>query len=139
MITELIVLYDAECTFCRGCAAWLSREPSYIPLRVIPRRSPEALALLGGSGDGDDDLVAVTRDGDVYRGDAAFIICLYALRRYRSLSLTLGLPSLRPLARKAFALLSRNRSILGLFTGQELRSPDSCAEDFCQIRHEPKN
>ena len=50
--------------------------------------------------------------GEVWIGDTAWIMCLWALKRYRALSRILARPALLPLARQAFAGLSAHRSKL---------------------------
>jgi hypothetical protein len=44
-------------------------------------------------------------------------MCLYALEDFREWSLRLAAPSLRPLARQAFALVSRSRRSISQWLG----------------------
>jgi hypothetical protein len=84
-------------------------------------------------------LVVVDDDGGVYRGETAWIICLYALEGYREWALRLASPALRPLARAACHWFSRNRrSIsrrLGLLPDDRLEAvlrplrPNACSID----------
>ena len=53
--------------------------------------------------------MVVSDEGAVYRDENAWIMCLYALEEYREWAARLAHPLLRPLAREAFALLSRQR------------------------------
>ena len=59
----------------------------------------------------------ISDEGGVYRGPAAFIMCLYALKEYRELSLWLSKPAMLPMARGVFHQLSRQRGILFRFLG----------------------
>ena len=53
----------------------------------------------------------------MYFGSRAWIMCLYALQRYRGWALRLSSPALLPMAREAFALLSSNRYFISYFLG----------------------
>jgi hypothetical protein len=50
--------------------------------------------------------------GEVWRGDDAWLIVLWALAEYRQWAYRLASPLLRPTARQMFALLSRYRGTL---------------------------
>jgi predicted DCC family thiol-disulfide oxidoreductase YuxK len=54
-------------------------------------------------------LVVVDDRGGVYYGDAAWIICLFALTEYRSWSYRLARPALRHLVSRAWEMFSSNR------------------------------
>src|SRR5262249_44404268 len=56
-----------------------------------------------------EELIVVGDEGSVYRGTAAWIVCLWALEDYRLLSERLSSPLLYPLARQAFQRVSQNR------------------------------
>ena len=117
----LYVLYDADCALCRRCMQFLGEEPQLVPVRGLRRDGEEAAHLFPDLDPGTaDDLVVVTDEGAVYRGPDAFIVCLWALTRYRPWAHRLARPSLRPLARAAFDALSANRgSISRLFRGTD--------------------
>lgn len=113
---RLTVLYDASCGFCVRCCDWLRRQPQLVPLVFVPARSVEARSLFPELRPGEaDELVVVNAGGGVYRGERAFIMCLYALREYRAWSYRFAEPALRPLARRAFDWLSHNRKDLSRF------------------------
>ena len=109
---RLTVLYDSGCPLCRQVRHWLEAQPAYCELRFLPagsdaaRRSYPGLdpaATLG-------ELHVVDESGRAYRGAKAWIMCLYALRRYRGLALALGTsPVGMAIARKTVARVSRNR------------------------------
>ena len=134
---RLTVLYDAWCGFCVSCRRWLEAQPAYVPLEFIPAGSAAALRAFPDLATTQEpaELVVVDSDGAVYRGAHAWIMCLYALREYREWAQFLSRPTLLPLARQAFELLSRNRKEvsdrLGLLPEPELverlrRLPISC-------------
>jgi predicted DCC family thiol-disulfide oxidoreductase YuxK len=107
----LIVLYDGTCGFCVGCARWLSAQPQLVRLELVPSSSIAARSryptlVTGGAM---EELIVVDDEGGVYRGTHAWIMCLWALREYRSAAGKLARPALLPLARATFALISRSR------------------------------
>jgi predicted DCC family thiol-disulfide oxidoreductase YuxK len=116
-MSKLTVLYDTRCRICLRRRNWLEAQSAFLELEFVSRTSPEvrrrfpSLAAL----DRTDELVVIDNEGGVYRGPSAFVICLYALRDYREVSLWLGQPALLPLARWAFQVLSERRGLLSWF------------------------
>jgi predicted DCC family thiol-disulfide oxidoreductase YuxK len=113
-MNALTVLYDGSCGFCVECARWLHSQKQLLRLELLSSSTILARTryptLLGpGSA---EELVVVDDDGGVYRGTHAWIMCLWALRDYRSAAEKLARPALLPLARAAFALISRSRKPL---------------------------
>jgi predicted DCC family thiol-disulfide oxidoreductase YuxK len=107
----LSVLYDETCGFCVSCARWLGEQRALVDLECLPagsaetaRRFPE-LRRAGGK----EELVVVDDEGGVYRDTHAWLMVLWALEDYRAWAQRLSRPSLMPLARNAFELLSSNR------------------------------
>jgi predicted DCC family thiol-disulfide oxidoreductase YuxK len=113
-VERLTVLYDAGCSFCLRCRDWLAREPALLELALVRAGSEEARRLFPGlpHPDPPEELVVVDDEGGVYREHDAWVMCLYALDAYRPWALRLASPTLRPLARSAFAWVSRNRRAL---------------------------
>jgi len=110
---RLYVLYDANCGLCSWAKRWLMRQTMLIDLRFIPAGSVAAERMFPGldrAGEPPEELVVVSDQGAVYRNGNAWIMCLYALEGYRDWANRLAHPLLRPLARQAFELLSRQRS-----------------------------
>ena len=108
-MTKLFVLYDPDCGLCEAVRGWMLDQRSSLQIEVIARESPRALTLFPDIHPQPDELVVVDDEGGVYRGDSAFIICLYALDAYRAWAFRLSSPILRPFARRAFEMLSKNR------------------------------
>jgi predicted DCC family thiol-disulfide oxidoreductase YuxK len=108
---RLYILYDPRCGLCSWARRWLAQQPAYLDLTFVPAGSERALQLFPGlTRPGQvEELVVVSDDGAVYRDSRAWIMTLYALEEYREWALRLGHPLLLPLARQAFALLSRQR------------------------------
>ena len=119
----LYVVYDDRCGLCTQLKEWLGRQPAYVRLQLVA--SSEAArdrfpSLPPG------ELAVVSDSGETWLGDRAWIMVLWALRDYRSWAAKLASPLLLPMARQAFAAISRNRSAfsrwLGLYGETELRA-----------------
>lgn len=123
-MTKLYILYDASCGLCSHLVQWMSTQPAAVALEFVAAGSESARRLFPTLHTSASELVVVSDAGDVYRGDAAFIVCLYALDDFRRLSFRLARPALRPLAKRAFRMLSANRKnvsdLLGLASDAEL-------------------
>ena len=65
----------------------------------------------------DDDLVVVADSGEVWAGDSAWLMVLWALADYRQLVVPLASPLLLPTARTLFAKLSDYRGPLSCGLG----------------------
>jgi hypothetical protein len=64
-----------------------------------------------------DDLVVIADTGEMWSGDSAWLIVLWALADYRHWSYRLASPLLLPTARAAFAKLSAYRGTLSCGLG----------------------
>ena len=116
---RLYVLFDERCGLCRRAAEWASSQPSYFGLIFVPAGSEQAKRLFPSfthAGE-PEELIAVGDSGEVYRGDSAWIMCLFALKGYREWANRLASPALRPLARQAFALVSKQRQNISRWIG----------------------
>jgi predicted DCC family thiol-disulfide oxidoreductase YuxK len=102
---ELTVFFDRDCPLSRRVARWLVRQPTFVPLRVQAAQSAAGRCPLAL----DDLLAQVTvtaSDGAVYRGVNAWLVCLWALRRWRGFALRLAAPQRRQWAARLFGLLT---------------------------------
>ena len=117
MQTALTVLYDGRCEFCRSVRAWLEGQPTYVKLQLVPAGSDLARTLYPALDHAATlgEITVVRSDGAVYRGDNAYLMVLWALRRYREWSLRLAEPAMRPHTRRALHWLTTNRSRLARF------------------------
>lgn len=107
----LTVLYDARCQLCRKARSWLEDQPKYVPLEFVAAGSDDARRLFPGLDPAWtlEDLTVVSAEGAVYRGAKAWVMCLWALRKYRETALRLSTPETMPVARRLIAWVSRNR------------------------------
>lgn len=111
---RLYVLYDGACGVCCRAVARLAWEPTYIELRFAPAGSMAAQerfkdALQGSEG---KEVVVVADTGEVYRGASAWIMVLYALKKWRPLAMRLATPGWRPWVERAIDFIGRNRFVM---------------------------
>ena len=140
---RLWVLYDAECVLCNRVRKWLGRQPAFVPLAFRPLQSAAAIFPGIAKFHPEEQLVVISDSGEVWQGDAAWIMVLWALRETREWSLRLASPALRPLARAACHLLSQNRYTISRWLGgdseEELRrklvgATENPAHGSCALR-----
>ncbi|MFN0171001.1 MAG: DCC1-like thiol-disulfide oxidoreductase family protein [Bryobacteraceae bacterium] len=112
----LTVLYDPDCGLCTAVKDWLKSQEADIRLQLVPAGSTAAKRLFP-SLTGREELIVVNDRGGVYRDTRAWIMVLFALRKYRGLSKRLASPALMPLARQAFLLVSSYRSEISTWLG----------------------
>ncbi len=132
----LAVIYDSRCGLCSHLADWLSRQPAYVRLQTLPHGSEECRRRFPSLRV--DELAVVGDSGEVWLGDRAWIMVLWALREYRRWARRLSSPALLPLVRQAVATLSQNRKglshLLGLRSEDELkRHLDNVTVPPCRI------
>ena len=133
----LYVIYDPHCGLCSEVKDWLARQPSYVPLLLVPAGSKQAQALYPRTTA--DEIAVVSSRGEVWLGNRAWIVVLWALRRYRGWARRLASPTLQPFARQAYAAISHNRTgiarLLGTKSEVELRGDlEQVVIPPCQIR-----
>lgn len=111
---KLYVLYDPRCELCCRLKNWILAQRSWIGLAVIEAGSEKAQRLFPNLEKitGSDDLTVISDEGAVYLNDRAWIMVLYALVEYREWASRLTHPLLMPMARQAFAALSKNRHLI---------------------------
>ncbi|CAL9552939.1 thiol-disulfide oxidoreductase DCC family protein [Streptomyces sp. enrichment culture] len=102
-VRRITVLYDAECSLCAFLRDWLVRQPQLVPLEPVPAGSAEARRRFPGLDHGAtlDEITVVGDAGQVYRGPAAWIVTLWALREHRPLAHRLSTPAGARLAKGA--------------------------------------
>src|SRR5690242_6172573 len=114
-VTSMAVVYDATCGLCTRLKTWIAEQVPLVRVRFIPSGSPEARRRFPQLPPG--ELAVVADTGEVWLGNHAWIICLWALRDYRDLAVRLTSPLLLLMAREAFAVLSSNRAALSGMLG----------------------
>lgn len=117
----VIVLYDADCGFCRWTMAWALRRDDRRRLVAVPIQSPLGSELLADLPPGDRLRSAhvVGDDGRRRSGGAAAAAVLSALPSTRALGrLAHGLPGTTALL---YGLVAAQRASFGRFVGETAR------------------
>ncbi|QBJ94222.1 DUF393 domain-containing protein [Streptomyces seoulensis] len=110
-VRGLTVLYDAECGLCAHLRDWLVRQSQLVPLELVPAGSDEALARFPGVDPAKtlEEVTVIGDSGQVYRGAAAWVVVLWALREHRPLAHRLSTPAGALLARGAVLAAAKYR------------------------------
>ncbi|MFG3317473.1 thiol-disulfide oxidoreductase DCC family protein [Streptomyces sp. NPDC048171] len=125
-VRRLTVLYDAECSLCTHVRDWLLRQPRLVELDLVPAGSDEARGRLPGLDHAAtlDEVTAVGDAGQVYRGAAAWVVVLWALREHRALAHRLSTPAGARLARGAVLAAAKWRGGRQRWGGNGYRRAD---------------
>ena len=117
IMSNLFILFDASCNFCRRCKLWLQSQRQIIPLLFIEAGSDEAKSLfpLLDHSKTKSELTVVSDSGAIYHDAKAWLICLWALEEYRGWARTLASPQLMPTAKRFITMISDNRKNLSTF------------------------
>jgi predicted DCC family thiol-disulfide oxidoreductase YuxK len=134
---KLYVLYDPKCELCCRLKNWILVQRSWIGLALVEQGSEKAKRLFPELEKiaSKEDLAVISDEGAVYLNDRAWIMVLYAMVEYRDWAARLTHPLLMPLARQAFAALSKNRHTLSRWLSAE--DPESLAGELRQVELEP--
>jgi predicted DCC family thiol-disulfide oxidoreductase YuxK len=114
-VTSLMIVYDADCGLCTRTKDWIGRQDPFVGIGFVASGSPEAKSRVPQLPAG--ELAVVANTGEVWLGNSAWIVCLWALRGYRDLAFRLTSPLLLMMAREAFVVLSKSRSALSVMLG----------------------
>jgi predicted DCC family thiol-disulfide oxidoreductase YuxK len=143
-MNTLTLFYDARCGLCSQVRQWLSGQPAYVRLEFIPYDSPEAEQRLPGIQHlrADQEIVVMADTGEVWQGAGAWVVCLWALREYRTWSARMASPPMQAMARQVVHWISRNR--IGLSRLMRFKSDAELAavagsetqESACRVRHD---
>jgi predicted DCC family thiol-disulfide oxidoreductase YuxK len=111
-VKRAVLIYDAECAMCRASALWLMRlAHARGALEILPCRSPVRLARFPGISEAAcmTAMQLVLPDGRVVAGADAVPELLRRIRGVGWLATVFALPGVRPLARRVYAWIARNR------------------------------
>jgi predicted DCC family thiol-disulfide oxidoreductase YuxK len=106
-MNALVVYYDSRCGLCLAMRDWIGRQRQLVPVECRPK-SPEM-----------GELVVVADTGEVWAGNTAWLMVLWALVEYRDWSYRLADPLLLPTARTFFARVSKYRGSISCALGKE--------------------
>jgi|SRR5579864_98727 predicted DCC family thiol-disulfide oxidoreductase YuxK len=118
---KLYVLYDPKCELCCRLKNWILVQRSWIGIALVEQGSEKARRLFPELDQiaGREDLAVISDEGSVYLNNNAWIMVLYAMIEYRDWASRLTHPLLMPLARQAFAALSKNRHFISNWLSTE--------------------
>jgi predicted DCC family thiol-disulfide oxidoreductase YuxK len=130
---KIYVLYDPKCELCCRLKNWILAQRSWIGIALVEAGSEKVKKLFPEleQVSAVDDLAVITDEGDVYLNNNAWIMVLYAMVQYRDWAVRLSHPLLAPLARQAFAALSKNRHFISSLMSQE--NTEAVAEQLRNI------
>ncbi|MER8031995.1 DUF393 domain-containing protein [Streptomyces bauhiniae] len=113
-VRGLTVLYDAECGLCTHLRDWLVKQSQLVPLELVPAGSAEARSRFPGVDPAAtlEEVTVIGDSGQVYRGAAAWVVVLWALREYRPLAHRFSTPAGAVLARGAVLAAAKYRGAL---------------------------
>ena len=136
-MTKLYVLYDPKCELCCRLKDWILVQRSWIGVAVMAAGSERAKQLFPELDKiaTQEDLAVVSDEGAVYLNDRAWIMVMYAMVEYRDWASRLTHPLLMPLARQAFAALSKNRHAISRWLSAE--NTEEIADELRQVELEP--
>lgn len=134
---KLYVIYDPKCELCCRLKNWILVQRSWIGLALVEQGSEKAQRLFPELERiaTKKDLAVISDEGAVYLNDRAWIMVLYAMVEYREWAARLTHPVLMPLARQAFAALSKNRHWLSKMLSAE--DPEAIAGELRRVELEP--
>jgi predicted DCC family thiol-disulfide oxidoreductase YuxK len=137
LYAKLFVLYDPKCELCCRLKNWILVQRSWIGIALLEQGSEKARRLFPELGRiaSNDDLAVISDEGAVYLNDRAWIMVMYAMVEYREWAARLTHPLLMPLARQAFAALSRNRHWLSSMLDSE--NTEAIASELSKVELEP--
>jgi len=115
MTGRLTVLYDASCGLCRRARWWLQRQPQLVPLEFIAAASTAAQERFPGLDPKETMklLHVVDENGRLYRGEKAWLMCLWALDGYRGWSLRIAETPAIDRAQRFVRWVSSRRHVFG--------------------------
>jgi predicted DCC family thiol-disulfide oxidoreductase YuxK len=119
---KLTVLYDGECGLCGRARAHFLKEVTYLELEFLDLHDPSVETRFPGIHrlEPEKQLVVIADSGEIYWGADAWIMVLYATRKYRALSLRLGSnAAMKSMAREFCEFVSGNRKGLSQVMGIE--------------------
>ncbi len=121
-VKGITIVYDAACGLCTGAKDWISQQVPLVSVQFLASGSSEAQERFPQLPAG--ELAVIADTGEVWLGNRAWVVCLWALRGYRDLALRLTNPLLARMGREAYAVVSRNRyalsSLLRLHNEREI-------------------
>jgi len=110
-MNTLTVLYDPGCPLCQWVAGWLSGQSQLVELRFVAAGSADAQVLFPDLDHQStlENITVVSDDGDVFRNENAWVMCLWALKSYRRAAIRFSRPRFMPMTKRFVAAVSKYR------------------------------
>ncbi|WP_425244697.1 thiol-disulfide oxidoreductase DCC family protein [Streptomyces citrinus] len=108
----MTVLYDAECPLCTHLRDWLVKQRQLVPLDLVPAGHSRARELFPGLDHAAtlSDITVIADGGQVYRGPAAWIACMWALRDHRATAHRMATPAGMRIAKRVVLTAAKYRT-----------------------------
>lgn len=118
-VTGITILYDSECGMCVRLKEWVLAQPAYLSIEAIPMQSKECHERYPDLEDRIQagQFLCIDNNGAVYVDAEARILCLWALKKYRSISFTVARTPMRSLLTMLMEKISRNRHAISDLIG----------------------
>ncbi|MFD7899361.1 thiol-disulfide oxidoreductase DCC family protein [Streptomyces sp. NPDC059743] len=112
-VHRLTVLYDAQCPLCVHVRHWLLRQRQLVPIELVPAASQEARQRYPDLDHGSTlkEITVIGDRGQIYRGTAAWIVCLWALAEHRPKAHWLATPVGAPFAKVTVLAAAKYREL----------------------------
>ncbi|MFI2373103.1 thiol-disulfide oxidoreductase DCC family protein [Streptomyces sp. NPDC018833] len=114
-VRALTVLYDADCSLCVHLRSWLLRQSQLVPLHLVPAGSAEARRRYPQLDHARTrrEITVIGDRGQIYSGQAAWIVCLWALAEHRPKAHWLATPAGAPFVRVTMLAAAKYREATG--------------------------
>ncbi|MET9493244.1 DCC1-like thiol-disulfide oxidoreductase family protein [Streptomyces sp. NPDC006552] len=111
-VRRLTVLYDAECPLCTFARGWLARQRQLVPLEFVAAGSAEARGRFPGLDHAAtlSDITVIDDGGRLYRGPAAWVVCMWALREHRATAHRMATPAGMKVAKQVVLAAAKYRA-----------------------------
>ncbi len=123
---RLTIIYDETCELCRRCRHWLATQPTHVELVFYACGDPRVADLYGDLPWYRIELMVLSDAGHAWVGPEAFLMCLWATRRWRGTSFRLTGTAFSPMAERFFHALSDRRATISA-----LLEPHTCDGATC--------
>jgi len=132
---KLTIFYDDLCPICVTACDWMKRRNSYVELEFLKQSEAQTKQRFGDFliRDGVQQFIVIADDKDVYRGNAARMVCFSALKGFRLLAYLLGNPLSFRISDFLLEWFARNRYRISKIL--LLKEPKTlCESGHCQVR-----
>ncbi|MEM0967744.1 MAG: DCC1-like thiol-disulfide oxidoreductase family protein [Verrucomicrobiota bacterium] len=115
-LTQITVFYDGHCGLCCSFAEFIHAQAQRFPIEFLPYQEPRAFEVFPPLDrfQPENQVIVLSREGDLYQGVSSGIICLYATRSFRRLARWLTKPGMFRFLQSVGTFLGPHRKRLSL-------------------------